>query len=150
VATLSRQYGSGETLVAVDNTFLGPVFQQPFQQGADLVLYSATKFLGGHSDLIAGIVLSGEGSRGKELIGPIRDFRTVLGATLAPDTAWMLTRSLETCWLRMERQAEKATKVASALANHPKVARWYFRVSSLSEMGRNIEPTGSSVRGQGP
>jgi methionine-gamma-lyase len=126
VAALSRQYGSGKTLVAVDNTFLGPVFQQPFQRGADLVLYSATKFLGGHSDLIAGIVLSGEGSRGKELIGPIRDFRTVLGATLAPDTAWMLTRSLETCWLRMERQAEKATKVASALANHPKVARVVF------------------------
>ncbi|HUB80246.1 MAG TPA: PLP-dependent aspartate aminotransferase family protein [Bryobacteraceae bacterium] len=126
VAALSRRYRGENTLVAVDNTFLGPVFQQPFQHGADLVLYSATKFLGGHSDLIAGIVLTGEGSRGKELMGPIKDFRTVLGGTLAPDTAWMLTRSLETCWLRMERQAEKAQRVASALAGHPKVARVVF------------------------
>jgi methionine-gamma-lyase len=126
VVALSRRHGNGKTLVAVDNTFLGPVFQQPFQQGADLVLYSATKFLGGHSDLIAGIVLAGEGSRGKELIGPIRDFRTVLGGTLAADTAWMLTRSLETCWLRMQRQAEKAIKVAAAIASHPKVGRVMF------------------------
>jgi len=101
------------------------VFQHPFLQGADLVFYSATKFLGGHSDLIAGIVLAGEG-RGKDLIGAIRDFRTILGGTLAADTAWMLTRSLETCWLRMERQAEKATKVATALTQHPKVERVLF------------------------
>lgn len=122
---LGRRYGGGKTLVAVDNTFLGPVFQHPFLQGADVVFYSATKFLGGHSDLIAGIVLVGE-SRGKELIGPIRDFRTILGGTLAADTAWMLTRSLETCWLRMERQAIKADKVANALAEHPKVERVMF------------------------
>lgn len=126
IVALSKRYGKGKTLVAVDNTFLGPVFQQPFHQGADLVLYSATKFLGGHSDLVGGIVLCKEGSRAKELIGPIRDYRTILGATLAPDTAWMLTRSLETCWLRMQRQAEKAMKVASALANHHKVARVIF------------------------
>lgn len=126
VVMLAKHYGKGKTLIAVDNTFLGPVFQKPFQHGADLVLYSATKFLGGHSDLIAGIVLSGEGRRSQEIIGAIRDFRTVLGATLAPDTAWMLTRSLETCWLRMERQAEKALRVASALASHPGVARVIF------------------------
>jgi methionine-gamma-lyase len=125
IVALSQKYGNGKTLVAVDNTFLGPVFQQPFQQGADLVLYSATKFLGGHSDLIAGIVLAREG-RGKELIGPVRDFRTVLGGTLAADTAWMLTRSLETCWLRMQRQAEKAMKVAAAIASHPKVRQVIF------------------------
>ena len=126
VCELARRYGDGRTLVAVDNTFLGPVFQQPFQHGADLVLYSATKFLGGHSDLIAGIALSGEGPRGRELIARIRDYRTVLGGTLAPDTAWMLTRSIETCWLRMQRQAEKAEKVASALAGNRKVARVVF------------------------
>ena len=126
VVDLARRYGHERTLVAVDNTFLGPVFQQPFHHGADLVLYSATKFLGGHSDLIAGIALIGEGDRSREIVTRIRDFRTVLGATLAPDTAWMLTRSLETCWLRMERQAEKASKVASALAAHPAVARIIF------------------------
>ena len=126
VVALARRYGHQKTLVAVDNTFMGPVFQQPFLHGADLVVYSATKFLGGHSDLIAGITLIGEGERSREIVDSIRDFRTVLGATLAPDTAWMLTRSLETCWLRMERQAEKALKVASALAAHPGVARVIF------------------------
>jgi len=126
VVALARRYGHEKTLVAVDNTFLGPVFQQPFLHGAHLVLYSATKFLGGHSDLIAGITLVREGDRSRELVGRIRDFRTVLGATLAPDTAWMLTRSLETCWLRMERQAEKALRVATALAAHPAVARVIF------------------------
>ena len=126
VVALARRYGHEKTLVAVDNTFMGPVFQQPFLHGTDLVVYSATKFLGGHSDLIAGITLVGEGDRSRELVASIRDFRTVLGATLAPDTAWMLTRSLETCWLRMERQAEKALKVASALAAHPGVARVIF------------------------
>ena len=142
VVALARRYGHEKTLVAVDNTFLGPVFQQPFQQGVDLVVYSATKFLGGHSDLIAGITLVGEGDRRGEIVSRIRDFRTVLGATLAPDTAWMLTRSLETCWLRMERQAEKAMKVASALAAHPGVARVIFpglmteRESTQSEIYR--------------
>ncbi len=126
IVALSRQYGKGKTLVVVDNTFLGPVFQNPFRQGVDLVVYSATKFLGGHSDLVAGIVLSGEGPRGADLMGQIRNFRTILGATLAPDTAWMLTRSLETCWLRMERQAENATKIATALAHHPRIARVIF------------------------
>lgn len=126
VVALAKRYGHERTLVAVDNTFMGPVFQQPFQHGADVVLYSATKFLGGHSDLIAGITLIREGDGSRELVAPIRDFRTVLGATLAPDTAWMLTRSLETCWLRMERQAEKAMKVAAALAAHPGVARVIF------------------------
>lgn len=126
MVALAAKYGKGKTLVAVDNTFLGPVFQQPFQLGADLVMYSATKFLGGHSDLIAGIVLGGEGNRRRDLVARIRDFRTVLGATLAADTAWMLTRSLETCWLRMERQAEKALKVATALVSHQSVASVIF------------------------
>lgn len=110
---------SPKCLVAVDNTFLGPVFQSPFECGADLVLYSATKFLGGHSDLIAGVALT----KKKEHIEKIKDFRTILGATLAPDTAWMLTRSIETLWVRMTRQAEKAEKVAVALSKHPKIEK---------------------------
>lgn len=110
---------SKKTIVAVDNTFLGPVFQSPFPLGADVVFYSATKFLGGHSDLIAGAVLT----RNKSLIGAIRDYRTILGATIAPDTAWMLTRSIETLWLRMATQAENAAKVAEALQKHPKVEK---------------------------
>ena len=106
----------------VDNTFLGPVFQSPFLYGADIVLYSATKFIGGHSDLVAGLVLT----KDKELMAKINTYRTILGPVISPDTSWMLTRSVETVWLRMERQAQKAQKVASALAAHPRVAKLIF------------------------
>jgi methionine-gamma-lyase len=106
----------------VDNTFLGPVFQRPFLHGADLVLYSATKFIGGHSDLLAGVVLT----TAADLMRPMLDYRGVLGATIAPDTAWMLTRSIETLWIRMERQAEKALKIARALQHHPTIERIRF------------------------
>lgn len=109
-------------LIAVDNTFLGPVFQSPFDFDVDLVFYSATKFLGGHSDLIAGVTLF----RNKEHYHAVRDFRTILGATPAPDTAWLLTRSIETLWVRMERQAEKAEKVTKALWQHPKIKHIYY------------------------
>jgi methionine-gamma-lyase len=122
VTALVRRHGGERTLIAVDNTFLGPVFQRPFLHGADLVLYSATKFIGGHSDLLAGVALTASA----DLMRPLLDYRTVLGATIAPDTAWMLTRSIETVWIRMERQAEKALKVAAALQQHPKVARVRF------------------------
>jgi methionine-gamma-lyase len=109
-------------LVFVDNTFMGPVFQTPFLHGADVVLYSCTKFIGGHSDLIAGAALT----KSEDLIIKINGYRTILGPVIAPDVCWMLTRSLETVWLRMERQAEKATKVAAALAAHPRVERVLF------------------------
>lgn len=106
-----------DILIAVDNTFMGPVFQQPFLLGANIVFYSATKFLGGHSDLVAGVTLTSE----VEHMKAIRDYRTILGATSAPDVAWLLTRSIETLWVRMERQAEKAAKVAAAIEKHPKI-----------------------------
>jgi methionine-gamma-lyase len=122
VTTLVRRHGGLRTIIAVDNTFLGPVFQRPFLNGADLVLYSATKFIGGHSDLLAGIALT----TSADLMRPLLDYRTILGSTIAPDTAWMLTRSIETVWIRMERQAEKALKLARALQQHPKVARVRF------------------------
>lgn len=103
-------------LVAVDNTFLGPIFQHPLQHGADLVLYSATKYIGGHSDLIAGACLgSCEG------IAPIAAMRTFLGTIASPWTGWLMMRSLETLSLRMHRQMETAGRVAHFLANHPKV-----------------------------
>jgi methionine-gamma-lyase len=122
VAALIRRRGGLRTIIAVDNTFLGPVFQRPFLNGADLVLYSATKFIGGHSDLIAGIALTTSAT----LMRPMLDYRTILGSTIAPDTAWMLTRSIETLWIRMERQAEKAMKIATALQHHPKIERVRF------------------------
>jgi methionine-gamma-lyase len=122
VTALVRRHDRPQTIIAVDNTFLGPVFQRPFHNGADLVLYSATKFIGGHSDLLAGVALT----KSSALLRPLLDYRTILGATIAPDTAWMLTRSIETLWIRMERQAEKAMKIATALQHHPKIARIRF------------------------
>jgi methionine-gamma-lyase len=104
--------------LAVDNTFLGPLFQRPLEHGAHIVLYSATKYIGGHSDLIAGAAL---GSR--DLIEPVRALRTVLGSHADPWTGWMLMRSLETLQVRMLRQADTAGRVAEFLTAHPKVTR---------------------------
>lgn len=109
-------------IVLIDNTLMGPVFQQPFLHGADVVLYSATKFIGGHSDLLAGLALTVR----EDLIAKINGYRTILGPVISSDTSWMLTRSLETVWMRMEKQAEKAQKVAAALANHARVDRVLF------------------------
>ncbi|MCB9699838.1 MAG: cystathionine gamma-synthase family protein [Alphaproteobacteria bacterium] len=105
-------------VVAVDNTFLGPVFQRPADHGADLVVYSATKFIGGHSDLVAGVV-TGEAA----LIDAIGVYRTILGTMPNPFTGWLLLRSLETVSVRMRRQAKSAAKLAELLAAHPKVVR---------------------------
>jgi methionine-gamma-lyase len=104
--------------VAVDNTFLGPVYQRPLAHGADIVLYSATKYLGGHSDLIAGAALGPV-----DLMERIREYRTVLGNHATPWTGWLLMRSLETLAIRMERQVETARKVADFLRDHDKVQR---------------------------
>ena len=119
-AALARQHGTPERPVrlVVDNTFLGPVFQHPLKHGADVVLYSATKFLGGHSDLIAGAALASA-----PLMKEIKAMRTFMGTMCDPNTGWMLMRSLETLKLRMERAAASAQVVADWLAAHPLVAR---------------------------
>ncbi|MCA9624208.1 MAG: cystathionine gamma-synthase family protein [Myxococcales bacterium] len=118
-ATLGdRAEGGRRCVTAVDNTFLGPVFQRPALFGADLVIYSATKFIGGHSDLIAGVVT---GERG--LIDSIKLMRTILGTMAAPFIGWLLLRSLETVSVRMRRQAKSARILAQLLAEHPKVLR---------------------------
>ncbi len=114
---IGREQRGGRPPVAVDNTFLGPVFQRPLEHGADIVMYSLTKYVGGHSDLVAGGVI---GSR--ELAGPIKKLRGALGTQLDPNTAWMLMRSLETMSLRMHKSAANAALVAEFLRTHPKVA----------------------------
>ncbi|MDJ0792519.1 MAG: cystathionine gamma-synthase family protein [Acidimicrobiia bacterium] len=103
--------------LVVDNTFLGPLWQHPIDHGADLVLYSATKFIGGHSDLIAGAALGR-----RDLIDPIAELRTILGTMATPLTGWLMMRSLETLALRMRRQADNAQVVADFLDAHPKVS----------------------------
>jgi methionine-gamma-lyase len=103
--------------VAVDNTFLGPVFQKPLEHGADLVMYSLTKYVGGHSDLVAGGVIGP-----KAMVLPVRQLRSALGTQLDPNTSWMIMRSMETLALRMRAAADNAARVAGYLAQHPKVA----------------------------
>ena len=105
-------------LVLVDNTFLGPIFSQPLALGAHLVLYSATKFFGGHSDLVAGLAM---GSR--ELLAQVKGMRTILGSTSDADTAWLISRSLGTLQLRMEKQQRNALLLVERLRGNPKVAR---------------------------
>jgi len=104
--------------VAVDNTFLGPVFQSPLEHGVDLVLYSATKYLGGHSDLIAGVATGS-----KEVMAPLKAMRTTLGTMTSPWVGWLLMRSLKTLRIRMDKQAENAQVVADYLRGHEKVKR---------------------------
>lgn len=105
-----------KALVVVDNTYMGPLWQHPLKFGADLVLYSATKYIGGHSDVIAGACLGSQA-----LIKEIKGMRTFLGNMAGPWTGWLLLRSLETLKIRMERQAQNAAEVYEAIINHPKV-----------------------------
>lgn len=102
--------------IAIDNTFLGPLWAQPLRQGADLSVYSLTKYAGGHSDLVAGGITGS-----KELINAIRMLRNTIGTITDPNTAWMLLRSLETLELRMTRGGENAEKVCRFLKGHAKV-----------------------------
>lgn len=112
---------SKEIYLAVDNTYMGPVWQHPLKHGADLVLYSATKYIGGHSDVIAGACLGSF-----ELIKRVKGLRTFLGNMASPNTGWLLMRSLETLKVRMDTQAFNANKVAEFLNHHPAVERVYF------------------------
>ena len=107
--------------VAVDNTYMGPLWSHPLKLGADFVLYSATKYIGGHSDVIAGACLGSN-----ELIGRIKVLRTFLGNMAGPWTGWLLMRSLETLKTRMEAQATNAMQVADFLVNHEKVSKVHY------------------------
>lgn len=113
---IARRQGGEAPPVAVDNTFLGPVYQQPLRHGADLVLYSLTKYVGGHSDLVAGGVV---GSKAR--VRATRLLRSALGTQLDPNTAWMIMRSMETMALRMRAASDNAGRVAQYLAKHPRV-----------------------------
>jgi methionine-gamma-lyase len=119
-ARLAQEFSTEDrkVILAVDNTFLGPVFQQPLQHGADLVIYSLTKYVGGHSDLIAGAVLGS-----KDLMDQVRTTRTFLGNIAGPFTGFLLQRSLETLKVRMQTEMENAKVLADFLADHPKVSQ---------------------------
>lgn len=122
-AEIKKHYSNSdkEVILSVDNTFMGPIWQHPLQHGADLVLYSATKYIGGHSDVVAGACLGSAA-----LMGRIKGLRTFLGNMASPFTSWLLMRSLETLKVRMEQQARNAKHVAEYLQNHPKVEKVYY------------------------
>ncbi|RFC53914.1 cystathionine gamma-synthase family protein [Brumimicrobium aurantiacum] len=120
---LAKKYSSEDhrTYVCVDNTYMGPVWSKPLEIGADLVVYSATKFIGGHSDLIAGAVMGNA-----ELMIRVKTLRTFLGNMVSPHTAWLMLRSLETLKIRMEKQSQNAQKVANFLNGHEKVEKVHY------------------------
>ena len=120
--SLADEFSSeNQVLLAVDNTYMGPLWSHPLKHGADLVLYSATKYIGGHSDVVAGACLGS-----KELIARVKGFRTFVGNMAGPWTSWLLMRSLETLKVRMDQQAANAEILAKRLSSHPKVEKVYY------------------------
>lgn len=115
ISELVHRYGA---LLAIDNTFASPINQRPLELGADLVVYSATKYLGGHSDVTAGFVLGS-----KKLVTPLFNWRKNFGMTIAPEPAALLSRSLRTLTIRVEAQNRSAKTIAEALQVDPRIAR---------------------------
>jgi methionine-gamma-lyase len=134
-AEIKKEFSTAdkEVILSVDNTYMGPLWQHPLEHGADLVLYSATKYIGGHSDVIAGACLGSI-----EKMARVKGLRTFLGNMAAPFTGWMLMRSLETLKVRMEQQAKNAVEVANFLRQHPKVEKVYF-LGFIEETGSERE-----------
>lgn len=123
-------------VVAVDNTFLGPAFQHPLALGADLAVYSATKYLAGFSDMLGGVVLAKE----RDLVDALRGLRALLGNILQPDECWLLDNRLVTVPLRMNRQSKNAQRIAEGISGHPAVARiWYPTLFDDPEQRRIYE-----------
>ncbi len=121
IGAVSRIAHEAGALVSIDNTIATPINQRPLELGVDVVLHSATKYLGGHSDLIAGVVVSS-----RELVARIWETHHILGSTLGPFEAWLLLRGLRTLEMRVERHNANALAVARAMAAHPRVARVYY------------------------
>jgi cystathionine beta-lyase/cystathionine gamma-synthase len=109
-------------LVAIDNTLMGPTFQHPLNLGADLSVYSATKYLSGFSDMLAGVILG----RDPDVIQELRGTRAILGNILQPDECWMLDGRLPTVPFRMNRQSKNAQHIVEGLAGHPKIEKIYY------------------------
>nr|WP_277349360.1 cystathionine gamma-synthase family protein [Pseudoflavitalea sp. G-6-1-2] len=122
-ADIAASYSTAEktVLLAVDNTYMGPLWSHPLKHGAHIVLYSATKYIGGHSDVIAGVAVAS-----KPVMAQIKMARTFFGTIIDPHTSWLLLRSLETLKIRMEAAASNAKHVAQWLQQHPLVEKVYY------------------------
>lgn len=123
LAALGREAGA---LVVVDNTFATPALQQPLALGADVVVHSTTKYLGGHSDVVGGALVLSEAHRGGPLADEIGFLQYAVGAVSGPLDAWLTTRGIKTLAVRMRRHSENAASVAAFLQGHERVARVYY------------------------
>lgn len=119
IADIAERY---KLLFAVDNTFASPVYQQPLTLGADIVVHSATKFIGGHSDVIAGLLIAKDPEIGRQ----IKFYQNACGAVLGPFDSFLLIRGLETLHLRVQQHTRSATQVAQFLQKHPEVAEVFY------------------------
>ncbi|QHM76643.1 L-methionine gamma-lyase [Mixta theicola] len=129
-------------IIACDNTLLGPLFQRPLEHGADISLYSLTKYVGGHSDLIAGAAMGS-----KALMTQVRALRSAIGTQLDPHSSWMLGRSLETLALRMEKANRNAETIADFLRQHEKVEKLHYLsfLHADSAAGRTFQAQSSAA-----
>lgn len=119
LSSLAKQH---ELLLIVDNTFLTPYWQNPLDLGADIVVHSATKYLGGHSDVVAGLVVVNDHQLGEQ----VHFLQNSIGGVLGPQDAWLLMRGMKTLGLRMRQHEQNANRIAQWLAEHPKVIRVFY------------------------
>ena len=122
-----------DILIAVDNTMAGPIFLKPLQLGADLCLYSVTKFIGGHSDVVAGCV-----SGSKKLVNKIQGYRSTMGSILDPESCWLIQRSLITLDLRMNKQYENTKIILQSLENNKHITKIYYPGYELNKENKSI------------
>ena len=119
IAKIAKEKG---VLLCVDNTFASPIFQNPLKLGADIVIHSATKYIGGHTDVLAGLVVAKDPIIGERL----KYIQNATGAVLSPFDSWLLIRSFETLKIRVEKHSENAKKIAEFLINQPGIKNVYF------------------------
>lgn len=119
VCTWAKAHG---LIAIVDNTLLTPFFQRPIELGADIVVHSATKYLGGHNDVLAGLIVT----KGEELSNEVAFLHNSIGSVLGPQDSWLLMRGMKTLALRMERHQDNATKIAEFLLTHPSVTDVFY------------------------
>ncbi len=121
IAKISKTAKENNLIVVVDNTFMTPVLQKPLDLGADIVLHSCTKYIGGHGDVVAGLVVSS-----KKIIEIIRPNTIEIGGYIPPFSAWLLTRGVKTLKIRMDKHCENALIIAKYLESHPKVEKVFY------------------------
>lgn len=122
IEAIAKIAKASNCLLCVDNTFASPVLQQPLALGADIVIHSATKYLGGHSDLIAGLVVAKDAAIGAQL----KFYQNACGAILAPFDSWLTIRGIETLHLRIKQHCASALEIAKYLAQHPLVDKVFY------------------------